>query len=60
MRFVEPSFLLLPTQQHMDMTVAVAHPGGGDLPDTFTQMSLPTEITLAILRTKGYGRFSPA
>ena len=28
------------TQQHMDTTIAVAHPGGGDLPDTFGQMSL--------------------
>src|SRR5262245_54742798 len=31
----------VPTQQRMDTTVAVAHSGGGDLPDTFTQMSLP-------------------
>jgi len=30
-----------PTQQHMDTTIAVAHAGSGDLPDTFTQMSLP-------------------
>src|SRR5262249_34027639 len=30
-----------PTQQHMDTTIAVAHAGGGDLLDTFTQMSLP-------------------
>ena len=25
----------------MDTTIAVAHAGSGDLPDTFTQMSLP-------------------
>jgi hypothetical protein len=30
-----------PTQQHMDTTIAVAHPSGGDLPDAFDQMSLP-------------------
>jgi hypothetical protein len=31
----------LPTQQHMDTTIAVAHPSGGNLPDAFDQMSLP-------------------
>ena len=31
----------LTTQQHMDTTIAVAHAGGGDLPDAFDQISLP-------------------
>src|SRR5262249_52026121 len=43
-----------PTQQQMDTTIAVAHAGSGDLPDTFTQMSLPggARCRLALLVAK--------
>jgi uncharacterized membrane protein len=40
---VEPLRIHTPpvaTQQHMDTTIAVVHPGSGDLTDTFSQMRL--------------------